>query len=65
MESKATTLDIELDPIVSRDEEIEALRLLGDKTYDQMSCVSPSTEQWCQLAERFIRVQRRINFLNK
>lgn len=40
---------------------LRALELLSDEIYDDMSSISPGTEEWCVLAEKFIELNREIN----
>lgn len=37
-----------------------ALELLRDEIYDDMSLLSPNSEEWCTLAEEFIELAREI-----
>ncbi len=46
-----------------KEDEMEAYGLLGDKVKDQMDCTESNTEEWCLLAERYIRINRNINRL--
>jgi hypothetical protein len=45
-------------------EEIKSLELLADEIHEEMSSESPSTEEWLSRAERFIVIQRKINWLH-
>lgn len=66
MESKATVGDLDLSMhIIPPADEMEALSLLSNQIHNEMDSLSPSTEEWCLLAERFIRLQRRMNYLEK
>lgn len=37
------------------------LELLREEIYEDMEVLSPNTEEWCVLAEKFIEVVREIN----
>lgn len=43
---------------------IEGFQLLADKTKDEMSSLSPESNEWCDLAEVYIHLTRNINHLN-